>query len=41
MHLREEDINEHNRIAIKQACAAIGQSRLMMTYERIFPNITR
>lgn len=36
MHLREEDINEHNRIAIKQACAAIGQSRLMMTYERIF-----
>lgn len=36
MHLKEEDINEHNRIAIKQACAAIGQSRLMMTYERIF-----
>ena len=36
MNLKEEDINDHNRIAMKQACAAIGQSRLMMTYQRIF-----
>ncbi|MFR6332879.1 MAG: glutamate 5-kinase [Eisenbergiella sp.] len=36
MNLKEEDITEHNRIAMKQACAAIGQSRLMMTYQRIF-----
>ena len=34
--VKEEDITEHNRIAMKQACAAIGQSRLMMTYQRIF-----
>ena len=31
----EEDFGR-NRIAMKQACAAIGQARLMMTYERIF-----
>ena len=36
MNLKEEDITEYNRIAMKQACAAIGQSRLMMTYQRIF-----
>ena len=35
MHLTEEDFGR-NRIAMKQACAAIGQARLMMTYERIF-----
>ena len=35
MHLRDEDFSQ-NRIAMKQACAAIGQARLMMTYERIF-----
>ena len=35
MHLTEEDFSQ-NRIAMKQACAAIGQARLMMTYERIF-----
>ena len=29
-------ISARNRIAMKQACAAIGQARLMMTYERIF-----
>ena len=34
MHLSDEDFSQ-NRIAMKQACAAIGQARLMMTYERI------
>ena len=27
---------EENPIAVKQACAAIGQARLMMTYQKIF-----
>ena len=35
MHLSDEDFSQ-NRIAMKQACAAIGQARLMMTYERMF-----
>ena len=35
MHLSDEDFSQ-NRIAMKQAFAAIGQARLMMTYERIF-----
>ncbi len=36
MNLKEEDITAQNRIAMKQACAAIGQARLMTTYQRIF-----
>lgn len=36
LKLKDEDITDDNRIAMKQACAAIGQARLMMTYERIF-----
>ena len=28
--------DEENPLAVKQACAAIGQARLMMTYERLF-----
>ena len=28
--------NADNHIAVKQACAAIGQARLMMTYQKIF-----
>lgn len=28
--------DEENTLAVKQACAAIGQARLMMTYERLF-----
>ena len=28
--------NEDHTIALKQACAAIGQARLMMTYQKIF-----
>ena len=27
---------EQNPIAVKQACAAVGQARLMMTYQKIF-----
>lgn len=32
VHIGKED----NPIAVKQACAAIGQARLMMTYQKIF-----
>lgn len=31
-----DDTKEDNPIAVKQACAAIGQARLMMTYQKIF-----
>lgn len=30
------DTGEDNPIAVKQACAAVGQARLMMTYQKIF-----
>lgn len=30
------DISSDNQVAVKQACAAIGQARLMMTYQKIF-----
>lgn len=30
------NIGEDNPIAVKQACAAVGQARLMMTYQKIF-----
>ncbi len=30
------DAGEDNPIAVKQACAAVGQARLMMTYQKIF-----
>lgn len=30
------DVREDNPIAVKQACAAVGQARLMMTYQKIF-----
>ncbi len=36
LHLSDDAITDENRVAMKQACAAIGQARLMMTYERIF-----
>ena len=32
VHIGKED----NPIAVKQACAAIGQARLMMTYQKLF-----
>ncbi len=31
-----KDTKEDNPIAVKQACAAVGQARLMMTYQKIF-----
>ena len=33
VHIEEE---ERDKVSVKQACAAIGQARLMMTYEKIF-----
>lgn len=30
------ETGEENPIAVKQACAAVGQARLMMTYQKIF-----
>ncbi len=33
---KAEQIANENSIAIKQACAAIGQARLMMIYEKLF-----
>ena len=35
VHLTPEQLQEHP-IAVKQACAAVGQARLMMTYQKIF-----
>ena len=35
VNIRPKDLEE-NPIAVKQACAAIGQARLMMTYQKIF-----
>lgn len=35
VHISKEE-NTKNPIAVKQACAAIGQARLMMTYQKIF-----
>ena len=32
VHIKDSE----NPIAVKQACAAIGQARLMMTYQKIF-----
>lgn len=36
VYLKKECMDEDNAIAVKQACAAIGQARLMMTYQKIF-----
>ncbi|MEF2575473.1 MAG: glutamate 5-kinase, partial [Eisenbergiella sp.] len=35
VRLSSEDM-ERDPIAVKQACAAVGQARLMMTYQKIF-----
>lgn len=35
VNIKKEDQQNHP-IAVKQACAAIGQARLMMTYQKIF-----
>lgn len=37
VHIKSvEQLEEGNPIAVKQACAAVGQARLMMTYQKIF-----
>ena len=37
VHIKKvEDDNEDHSIALKQACAAVGQARLMMIYQKIF-----
>ena len=36
VHLKESGQREEKTIAEKQACAAVGQSRLMMIYQKIF-----
>lgn len=36
MNLSNRDISGDNPIAVKQACAAVGQARLMMVYQKIF-----
>ncbi len=37
VHITEiEDEDEDHCIAVKQACAAVGQARLMMIYQKIF-----
>ncbi len=37
VHIKEiADEDEDRNIAMKQACAAVGQARLMMTYQKIF-----
>ena len=35
VHLTPEQLQEHP-IAVKQACAAVGQARLMMVYQKLF-----
>ena len=36
MNLNKRDVSEDNPIAVKQACAAVGQARLMMVYQKMF-----
>lgn len=36
VHIKEFENPGDNQIAVKQACAAVGQARLMMTYQKIF-----
>ena len=36
MNLSNRDVSDDNPIAVKQACAAVGQARLMMVYQKIF-----
>ena len=36
VHLKKDSMDRENAIALKQACAAVGQARLMMTYQKIF-----
>jgi len=36
VQLKKESMIKDHAIAVKQACAAVGQARLMMTYQKIF-----
>lgn len=36
VHMKETDYTGEGTVAKKQACAAVGQARLMMTYQKIF-----
>lgn len=36
VHIKEFENPGDNQITVKQACAAVGQARLMMTYQKIF-----
>ena len=36
VHLKNTEEKTESTIAVKQACAAVGQARLMMTYQKIF-----
>lgn len=36
VHIKDINQTGDNHIAVKQACAAVGQARLMMTYQKIF-----
>lgn len=36
VHIKKFENPGDNQIAVKQACAAVGQARLMMTYQKIF-----
>ena len=36
INLSSRDVSADNPIAVKQACAAVGQARLMMVYQKIF-----
>lgn len=36
INLSKQDVSQDDPIAVKQACAAVGQARLMMVYQKIF-----
>ena len=36
INLSKQDMSQDDPIAVKQACAAVGQARLMMVYQKIF-----
>jgi glutamate 5-kinase len=36
ININKQDVSQDDPIAVKQACAAVGQARLMMVYQKIF-----
>lgn len=36
INLKKQDVSQDDPIAVKQACAAVGQARLMMVYQKLF-----